>query len=371
MNVLHVSKFYHPKVGGIERVVRQLAEGTVARGEAARVLAATDRGRGRRTELNGVSVTKASSLGVALSVPLAPTFPVHLGRASATADLVHLHLPDPLSVTSWTVVRRSDVSVVATYHNDIARQERALQLYRPVLDRFLDGVDRIHVTSPRLRDESSFLAPYTDKCRVVPLSIDVDEYGDYEGPAFDLPVTGDRPVLLFVGRLIYYKGLEYAVDAMTDVDADLLIVGTGPLRESLEARARERGVADRVTFLGYVAEDRLHYCYDRADVFVFPSVATSEGFGIVQLEAMAYGTPVVNTDLPTGVPWVSRDHETGITVPPRDAAALADGLNTLLADSDLRARYGAAARVRVAEQFADDRLVDGVHEVYEELLDRE
>jgi rhamnosyl/mannosyltransferase len=355
-------------VGGIEQVVRQLAEGTVARGETARVLAATDRGRGNRTELNGVSVTKVSSLGVALSVPLAPTFPVHLRRASTSTDLVHLHLPDPLSVTSWTVVRRSDVPVVATYHNDIVRQERALQLYRPVLDRFLDGVDRIHVTSPRLRDESPFLAPHTEKCRVVPLSIDLDAYGDYEGPPFDLPVTGDRPVLLCVGRLIYYKGLEYAVDAMTEVEADLLVVGTGPLRESLEARARERGVADRVTFLGYVDDDRLQYCYDRADVFVFPSVAASEGFGIVQLEAMAYGTPVVNTDLPSGVPWVSRDGETGVTVPPRDAAALADGINTLLADPDLCARYGAAARARVAEQFADNRLVDGVHEVYEELL---
>jgi Glycosyltransferase len=371
MNVLYVSKFYHPKVGGIERVVRQLAEGTAARGKTARVLAATDRGRGGSAELNGVSVTKASSLGVALSVPLAPTFPVHLRRASESADLTHFHLPDPLSVTSWTFARRSEAPVVATYHNDIVRQERVLRFYRPVLDRFLDEVDRILVTSPRLRDESPFLAPYTEKCRVVPLSIDLDEYGDHEGPAFDLPVTGDRPVLLFVGRLIYYKGLEYAVDAMTDVDADLLVVGTGPLRESLEARARKRGVADRVTFLGYVEEDRLHYCYDSADVFVLPSVAASEGFGIVQLEAMAYGTPVVNTGLPTGVPWVSRDGETGVTVSPRDAAALADGINTLLADPDRRARYGAAARVRVAEQFAADRLVDGTHEVYDELLDRE
>jgi rhamnosyl/mannosyltransferase len=371
MNILHVSKFYYPKVGGIEQVIKQLAEGAVARGETARVLSATDRGRGSRTELNSVSVAKASSLGVALSVPLAPTFPVHLRHASVSADLVHFHLPDPLSVTSWTLARRSDIPVVATYHNDIVRQEQVLRFYRPVLDRFLDDVDRILVTSPRLRDESPFLAPYTDKCRVVPLSIDLDEYGDYEGPPFDLPVTGDRPVLLFVGRLIYYKGLKYAIDAMTDVDADLLIVGTGPLRESLEVRARERGVADRVTFLGYVKEDRLHYCYDRADVFVFPSVAASEGFGIVQLEAMAYRTPVVNTDLPTGVPWVSRDGETGVTVPPRDAAAIAGAINELLADPDLRAQYGAAARTRVAEQFADDRLVDGTHEVYDELLNRE
>jgi rhamnosyl/mannosyltransferase len=369
MNVLHATKFYYPKVGGIEWVVQQLAEGVVDAGETARVLAAVERGRGERTTVNDVRVTKASSAGVALSVPLAPTFPVHLRRGARDADIVHFHLPDPLSVTSQVTAGRRTPKTVATYHNDIARQERMLRLYRPVLDRFLADLDRILVTSPRLRDNSPFLEPYTEKCTVVPLSIDLDEYGDYDGPAFDLPVGGDRPVLLFVGRLIYYKGLKYLIDAMREVDADLLIAGTGPLRDSLETRARENDVDDRVTFLGYVADEKLHYCYDRADLFVLPSVASSEGFGIVQLEAMAYRTPVVNTDLPTGVPWVSRDGETGVTVSPRDARALAAGINDLLRNPERRDAYGANARRRVREEFSRNRMVERTRGVYGELLD--
>jgi rhamnosyl/mannosyltransferase len=368
MNVLHATKFYYPKVGGIEWVVQQLAEGVVEAGGTARVLATVDGGRGERTTVNGVRVTKTGSLGVALSVPLAPTFPLHLRRASRHADIVHFHLPDPLSVTSQVSLGRRAPTMIATYHNDIVRQASLLKAYRPVLDRFLRRLDRILVTSPRLRDNSPFLEPYTEKCTVVPLSLDLDAYGDYDGPDFDVPVDGDRPVLLFVGRLIYYKGLEYLLDAMTDVDADLLIAGKGPLREDLEVRARENGVGDKVTFLGYVGDEKLHCCFDRADLFVFPSIASSEGFGIVQLEAMAYGTPVVNTNLPTGVPWVSQDGETGVTVPPKDAAALAAGINDLLADPERREAYGENARARVHDEFSRNRMVERTRDVYAQLL---
>jgi len=371
MNLLHVSKFYYPKVGGIEWVVRQVAEEMATSGNTVRVLAAVTRGLGGNSSHNDVQISKAASLGVALSVPLAPTFPAHLRTASRDADLVHYHLPDPLSVTSHVLAGSSRPKTVATYHNNIVRQARALKAYRPVLDRLLASTDRIIVTSPRLLDRSEFLAQYTEKCTVVPLGIDLDEYGEYSGPEFDLPVEGDRPVILFVGRLIYYKGIEYLIDAMADIEADLLVVGEGDRRDALEERARDRGVEDKVSFLGYVSDDELHYCYDRADLFVLPSIATSEGFGIVQLEAMAYRTPVVNTDIASGVPWVSQDGETGRTVPPEDSAALAEAIDDLLADPALRERYGENARKRVEERFTRDRMIERTRAVYADLLETE
>jgi rhamnosyl/mannosyltransferase len=368
MDVLHATKFYYPKVGGIEWVVQQLAEGVADAGETARVLATVEKGNGNRTVINNVQVTKASSIGVALSVPVAPTYPLHLRRASRDADIVHFHLPDPLSVTSQVSVGRNTPIKIATYHNDIARQANLLKAYRPVLNQFLRNLDQILVTSPRLRDNSPFLEPYKQKCTVIPLSIDLDEYEEYDGPDFSVPVSGERPVLLFVGRLIYYKGLKYLIDAMIDVDADLLIAGKGPLREDLEARVNEVGVTDKVSFLGYVDDEKLHYCFDCADLFVLPSIASSEGFGIVQLQAMAYGTPVVNTNLPTGVPWVSIDGETGRTVSPKDSAALADGINDLLTDPNRREMYGENARARVREEFSRNQMIERTREVYDQLL---
>ncbi|MFC6988172.1 glycosyltransferase [Haloplanus sp. GCM10025708] len=192
---------------------------------------------------------------------------------------------------------------------------------------------------------SDVLDPHREKASVVPLSVDLDEYGppaDADA-AVDLPGDPARPVVLFVGRLTYYKGVEYLLDAMESVDATLLVVGDGARRADLEARAARLGLEDCAFFLGRVADETLHACYEAADVFALPSVEPSEAFGIVQLEAMAYGTPVVNTDLPTGVPWVSVDGETGLTVPPRDADALADALSSLLADPDRRRAYGRRA----------------------------
>lgn len=369
MNVLQVSKYFHPHVGGLEVAVRSLAEG-LARDHSVRVLAVGD-GQHPASSPDQVNldVTLARSVGEVLSVPVAPTFPLHLRRASRSADLVHYHLPNPLAVCSHIVASRGDVPTVATYHSDIVRQRRAQSVYRPVLDRFLDRLDHIFVTSRPLLEHSEPLSPHVEKCSVVPLSTPVDTGSQPRTrPGADLPVGSvDGPVVLFVGRLVYYKGLEHLVAAMDQVDATLLVVGEGPRRARLREMVERRGLDDRVTFLGYVDDRTLDRCYERADVFVLPSTEPSEAFGLVQLEAMAHGTPVVNTALPTGVPWVSKDGETGRTVPPGDPDALAGAITDLLSNPDQRAEYGVNARRRVAERFSHERRMADVSAVYRRL----
>lgn len=367
LDVLQVNKLYYPATGGIEEVVRTVAEGLAERGHRSRVLASVPRGRGGRTRHRGVDVAKAASLGTVSSVPLAPAFPVRLATAARDADVVHHHLPNPLGAVSQLAAPTGDAATVATYHSDIVRQRRALRAYEPLLRTFLERVDRILVTSPRLLEHSEHLGPVREKCTVVPLAVDPAEYDPDREPAADLPVPDDRPTLLFVGRLNYYKGVEHLVDAMAGLDAHLLVAGDGERREALQRRARERGVAGKVSFLGYVPEGRLRDCYAAADVFVLPSVYRSEAFGVVQLEAMAHALPVVNTDLPTGVPWVSQDGETGLTVPPGDAAALADAIEELLADPERRRALGRNGRARVEREFAVATMLDRVEGVYREL----
>jgi len=365
--VLQVSKYYPPYVGGLEYVVERTATGLAAGGDRSRVLAAVDDGwTGRRT-VDGVEVTKPRTLGAVLSQPVSPTFPVHLRRLAADADVVHYHLPNPLAVVSAAVAPR-DTPTVATYHSDIVRQERAMALYEPVLRRFLDRVDAVVTTSPQVRDNSDVLAPYREKCHVVPVGVDL--------PALDAPEAGDGPdgrdeseaerpfTALFVGRLTYYKGVDVLLDSFDGVDGRLVVVGDGPEREPLESRAAETAAESEIRVLGEVDDATLAAWYERADVLVLPSVAPSEAFGVVQLEAMAHGVPTVNTDLPTGVPWVSVDGETGVTVPPGDAAALGDALRRLAADPEERRRLGAAARERVESRFTADAMVDSLRAIY-------
>jgi len=355
IDVLHVGKYYYPMVGGIEQVVKTIAEGLNGHGFSTRVLAAVPRGSGDRTTINGVSVQKAASIGEVSSVPIAPFFPVHLANAGRTADVLHFHLPNPLAVVAHLALGPNDPRIVVTYHSDIIKQERTLKYYQGILRRFLEHADRIIVTSPPLLHHSTHLEPFRKKCTVVPLSIDLEEFGTAPETEYELPTDPTRPTLLFVGRLSYYKGVEYLIDAMREIEADLLIVGDGGRREALERRTREYGMDDRINFLGKVTDDLLKYCYEIATLFVLPSIESSEAFGIVQLEAMAFGTPVINTALSTGVPWVSKDEETGITVPPKNAPALAAAIRRLLNDPGRRKKYGENARARVERRF--DRTV--------------
>src|SRR6185312_16259323 len=171
-------------------------------------------------------------------------------------------------------------------------------------------------------------------------------------------------LLIAVGRMVYYKGFEYLVKAMPDVRGHLLLVGDGPLTTSLMDLATSLGVAERVTFLGNLPNEAVIPYYHAADIFVLPSIARSEAFGIVQIEAMAAGKAVVNTDLDSGVPYVSQHGITGMTVKPKNSAALAEAINLLLDDPDLRSRYGAAGRARTYAEFILEKMTSRTREAY-------
>src|SRR5574340_992162 len=234
-----------------------------------------------------------------------------------------------------------------------------LAAYAPVLRRVLDRVELVLASSPNMVEHSPFLSLIADKCRVIPYGIHTERYADTPellARAAELRRGHDRPIILFVGRLVYYKGPEVLLHAMSRVDADLVVIGRGPLKPELEAIAASSGITPRVTFLDPVNDAELAAWYHAADVFCLPSVARSEAYGLVQLEAHASGTPVVSTTLTTSVPFVNADGVTGLTVPPGDVAALAGALEALVADESLRTRLGSAARERARSEFSIDRM---------------
>lgn len=365
MNILQISKYYHPHIGGIESIVQDIAEG-VKNEHNSRVLSSNPQGLGSHVSHNGVDVIKTASLGTLLSVPISPQFPLRLQQLRRRADIVHYHLPNPLSVMSHLLLPPNDTPLVATYHSDIVRQSRAMSMYRPFLHKFLKRTDRILVTSPRLVKHSSELKPYQAKCTVVPLSINVKQHQSVSSRG---RFETTEPLILFVGRLSYYKGVEYLIRSMHNIDANLLIIGEGEKSDELHSLSKELDLDKKVSFEGHVSEEELGHAYEAADVFVLPSTEPSEAFGIVQLEAMAHGLPIVNTSLPTGVPWVSQDGKTGITVTPKDSAALANAISTLLTNDDLRRTYGHNARKRVEKRFSSHRMISDVSDVYQSITD--
>jgi len=288
-------------------------------------------------------------------------------------DIFHFHFPYPWGEMAW-LKARPDKPMVVTYHSDIVRQKAALAAYRPFLERFLDSADLIMASSPNMIEGSEFLSKRQVKCRHVDYGLHVERFAGDEttdARAEQLRAEhGGRPIVLFVGRFVYYKGADILVRAMEHVDADLVLIGKGPLESKLREIAVARGVSDRTTFLPPLDEASLAAWYRAADVFALPSVARSEAFGLVQIEAHAAGTPVVSTDLPTSVPYANLDGITGLTVPVGSVDRLAEALRKLLGDDELRARLGAQAKERALRQFSIPRMVDGVMAAYAEAIER-
>ena len=364
LKVLQVGKFYPPHMGGMETHLQALCN-QLRESVDLQVVVASDDASGTEETLDGVSVTRLPTRLMLASTPLCTGM---ISRIRAySGEIVHLHLPNPMAILAYLASGHRG-HLVVTYQSDVVRQKVLGPLFEPLLHAALRRCSAIIASSPNYLRSSPVLARHLDRCEVIPLGIPIEDFDHCDAAAIASirQEFGDR-LIISVGRLVYYKGFEYLIRAMTQVQGRLLIVGEGPLRAKLSALATQLGVADRICFLGNINHQRLVACYHAAAVFALASIARSEAYGIVQVEAMAAGLPVVNTNLDSGVPFVSLDEQTGLTVPPADVDALAAAINRLLDNPDLRAEFGRAAQLRAKQEFSVDVMAARTLSLYERI----
>ena len=328
-----------------------------------RVLVANDHYKRKNELIEGVPVNRLATYGALARTPLVPSFFSELNAPKP--DIFHLHHPNP--VPTLALLLEMDLSrskLVISYQAEITHQKFLNKFFEPLLHMVCDRASAIIASSPNMIEHSKFLKSHREKCQVIPLPISAADWdrGTNAENAATLRANASRPVVLSVGRLVPYKGFEYLIAAMARINADLWIVGEGPQRAQLEECIREAGVQEKVKLLGKV--DRVQDYYAAADIFALASVNEAEAYGIVQMEAMASRLPVVNTSLPSGVPFVSRANESGLTVPPRDIEALASAINNLLENKSMRWKFGEAARKRVETEFDIQRVKERTLELY-------
>lgn len=362
--------YYPPVIGGMERYMAAVCSRFADAYDVTAVVCAAGLRKGERRE-GGVRVIEVPSVGRLRSAPL----PLGYGQALRRLGphLLHFHMPNPTCEFAALRARPSG-RWLATYHSDIVRQRLLLHLYAPYLRRFLDRLDVIIATTPLYVETSPYLQAVQHKIRLIPIGIDTAHFASLPAGGAarvdELRARFGAPFLLFVGRLRYYKGLHVLLEAMRDVDAPLVIVGSGGEEQALRAQAHKERLESRVHFLGDVDDDTLRCLYHACSVFVLPSTARSEAYGLVQLEAHSAGKPVVSTRLRTGVEYVNADGETGLIVPPGDGPALARALTRLLHDREFATRLGARARERACAEFDERLMFERLDALYRELLER-
>jgi len=359
MRILHVGKYYAPQRGGIERHTQALAEYCVGQADAVAALVHQPPGmwRSARGTMNGVDIWRSGCLAAPVYTPISPAFPSLLSRAlrEFAPQVLHLHLPNPSCFAALALPAARRLPWIVHWHADVPpdspdwRLRLGYRIYRPFEQALLARATAVIATSQPYLEASLALAPWRTKTRVIPLGVDNAPAATRDTSAW--PATrGLR--LLAVGRLGRYKGFDVLLDALASrPDDSLLLVGDGECADELRARAKTNGVAGRVRFAGGIDDARLASAYASADVFVLPSLDRGEAFGLVLLEAMRAGRPVVASSIPgSGVGAVVADGETGWLVPPGDAPALAAAL-ARFEDAALRERFGAQGRARWSARF--------------------
>ena len=370
MRILHLGKYYPPAPGGIESHVQTLARGQAELGCQVSVLCVNhaDRfgndithARLRKTvstwdKDGAVHVERVGRWFGVSRLELCPSLPWRIRQLTAQADIVHLHTPNPLMLAGWWLAGNRKVPLVVTHHSDVIKQRLLRYAVAPFEARVYSQAKRILTTSPEYQGGSAQLKAYLQKTRVLPLAIDLNSFvfRTAVNQVVGSQVEGDlrNPVWLMVGRLTYYKGYHIALEALARVPGTLVIVGNGPLEAELKDQAERWAVAKRIVWKSHASPQELIALYHAATALWFPSVARSEGFGLVQVEAMAAGCPVINTAIPaSGVSWVSQHEVSGLTVPVGDVDAFAAAANRMANEDGLRANLSHGAMERAEKEF--------------------
>lgn len=352
MKLLQINKLYPPHLGGIENVVKNIAENLSTDScWQSDVLVCQEKGKRLIEKINNIQVYRAASLGRLFSLPISFDFFRLFKKIRVNYDLLLIHHPFPLASLARFFSLKKKTPVVVWYHSDIVRQRLFYWLVYPFLYLDLKAAKTIFVSSHRLAEKSKLLSKFLNKCQIIPFGVNIHDYQvDYSHQVSELKNKYGH-FMLAVGRLVYYKGYLDLLEALKTVPGKLLIIGNGPLRLKMEQIIFKNNLTDRVIIISNHPDNLIPY-YQACDFLVFPSNARSEAFGLVQIEAMACGKPIINTNLLTGVPEVSLNNVSGLTVPVNDCSKLAEAIRLLWENKELRLKLGKGSLNRVVNNFS-------------------
>jgi glycosyltransferase involved in cell wall biosynthesis len=373
-----VAPYFYPHAGGVETYTSSIAMHLRALGWTV-VIVTTDRSaRGKLDSFEGMKLYSLRTVMTVSNTPLGVCWRRQLRRIFATErpDVINAHTPVPYLAD---VAERASGAIpfVLTYHNDLAKDSLlgsllARLIHLTVINRTLRASDRIIATSEYYIRESRYLERHREQITVVTPGVDLSRFNPSVAVGAELAKHFEgRRIILFAGsleRTQQYKGLSVLIDTFALINREspetmLMIVGKGNGVDMYRAQAAAAGVASAVHFVGYVDHSELAQYYKLSTVLAMPSTSSTEGFGMVFIEAGAVGLPVVGSRI-GGVPYAVKHLETGLLVEPRNVESLHLALRSILDDADLAKRLGDTGSERALRQFDWRQLAEATSDIF-------
>lgn len=348
IKVTHISKFAYPHKGGIESFIEMFNTCINSENTDIEVLCCSNETKSAK-ESNGVFYNRAKYFFEYAANTFSLDFLWKLSKVKT--DVLIYHMPFIFAVIAHFICRPKFKKMIICYHSDIIGYDRVMKPFWGIYNQFLKLADIIHVQSPQML-ENSMVKNFKEKAVVIPYLIDTKVTYNKENVLRIKEEYNNKKIIFAIGRHVKYKGFEYLLEAMKTVDNTVLLLGgQGPLTEKFKNYIKENNLQDKIKLLGKIKDTELDDYYEACDIFVLPSILQSETFAVVQLEAMKHGKPVINTNLGTGVNYVSIDGKTGLTVEPGNVEQLAEAINKLKDDSTLQKRFIINGRQRISRLF--------------------
>ncbi len=382
--ILHIGKYYPPYMGGIENFMQLLLPALQKKHHVV-ALVHHHRATLTATEQNqdNITIIRVPSWGRLLFAPIAPLFPYYLAKTIKTfqPDIIHVHMPNTSAFWLLFHPQARQIPWVIHWHSDVLTpdQKRLLALaypfYRPFETAMLKRAKAIIATSPDYLNSSETLKPYQYKSRIIPLALNNAEQQKlpHSGVQTDLKWHTESARILAIGRLTYYKGFEYLIEAMRWVHppCQLFIVGEGEQRKKLQRLIQQYQLSEKVRLTGKLQQASLDYLLQSCDIFCMSSIERTEAFGMVLLQAMSHQKPVVVTKVEgSGMNWVCQKDKTALFAQKKNPQDLARQLNRLLENPSLAKRLGENGFRRYQQLFQINAISEQTSRLYRELLDK-
>lgn len=371
MKILQLGKFY-PIQGGVEKVMFDLMSGLSKQYPdiICDMMCVAANPQPFQQAINKNATLFCAKLNKKLfSTMLSYDIVRKLKSVASDYDIIHIHHPDPMVALALKLSGYKG-KVILHWHSDILKQKTLLKLYRPIQNWLINRADLIIGTSPKYLNESPHLKCFNKKKIAVPIGIEPVKYNQDKVERLKKQYIGKK-IIFSLGRLVGYKGFEYLIESAKYLNNNyiILIGGSGPLKNTLQSIINTNDLTDKVILLGRVSDEELPTYYGLCDIFVLSSIWKTEAFGIVQIEAMSCGKPVVATHIPeSGVDWVNKDGYSGINVDTENPKQLADAIIKITSDSDKYLEFSANARKRFDTYFRLEQMISSCHDLYMNLL---
>lgn len=360
MKVLHIYKTYYPdSIGGVERSIKNIINGTRAYGLHSNVLSTYKKKASRYISFR--QNFEISSMPVSLSLIF------NFKKIIKEFDILHYHYPWPFMDFLHLLLNIKKPSLI-TYHSDIVRQKRLKILYNPLRTLFFSKVNKIVCSSKNYLNSSKDLQKFKNKTTVIPFGIKKSDYFIEKKKLKIFKTKYGSNFVIFIGVLRYYKGLNYLIDAIAQTNHKLLIVGNGKIYDEIQTYIKKK--SNNIKILRNISDSQLPYLIKLSKCLVLPSHLRSEAFGFSLLEGLMFGKPLISCDIKTGTSFININNLTGYVVKPKSSIKIKNALNKIFTNCSERNKFEKNSIRRFNQYFTQKKMAKSYVKLYRSILNK-